>query len=648
MAIGDTFDAEVDKLRSTLHQHLASEFSSVRAELKSEVNQIREMMRSHLAALRSELITRTDDKLTTFQKTSSPFAISSEPAVMVDVAFSGDPGQLTSFLYSVYDALTVHENCFANNDRRVKWIARHFRPASSPAADWWISLVAENASLFESSIPEGQTASFPFRLEKLTLVTSFLHELVLTFSDPFADQKALKMLQGFEMGKLGIQQFNTKFNALSYRVKGINEALLIDYYQRALSDRVRRQALSRPDWALCRTVKDCQAVALLACRQLDDLYVSSRPVVPAAPANPMVSIPRDPTAMDVDVHASGARLTRTLVPSIVTFNFYRELCHQRALCWRCLKGYDESHRARKADTSLPSCPNPPVDSLQMDPFATHCQSQPLPPPMHQVAVASHVSPPPTLSSSPAASHRLSSGGLQYYHSPPHLAYPPPPHPHLAYPPPLPQPHYAVYSTPPHSSLPTPAHFAPSPSSLPPTVPYVLQPGPAASVSSPAPPPPVPASVAAVFYEYQDFDTPTYYDLPSGASEDPHDLGFWTVPDDDTPSSASISAIEFSSPLSVGARLILQVTLWAGKKAMVARALVDLGSDGDFIDSKFVALNGLSLLRRKFPIKASGFDRTPSASGLVTYFWKGVMTMIGSDSQLFDSTINLNSTMLGGI
>lgn len=268
VAIGSTFDAEVDKLRANLQQDLSTEFSSVRSELKSEIGQLREMLRSHLAALRSELITRTDDKLTTFQKSSSPFALSSltsEPAVMVDVSFSGDPSQLTSFLYSMYDALAVHEARFVNDDRRVKWIARHFRPASSPAADWWISLIAENASLFESSIPEGQTAAFPFRLERLTSVSSFLQDLVLTFSDPFADKKALKTLQTFDMGKLGIQKFNTKFNALSYRVKGINEALLIDYYQKALSERVRRQVLGRPDWAPCRTVKDCQTVALLAC-----------------------------------------------------------------------------------------------------------------------------------------------------------------------------------------------------------------------------------------------------------------------------------------------------------------------------------------------------------------------------------------------
>lgn len=469
--IGNAFDGEVDKLRLRWEKELASEFASIRGELKTEVAQICEMMRSHLAALRNELITRTDDKLTTFHKSSAPSIPSLEPTVLTDVCFSGDPAQLTSFLYAIHVALALHDARFASNDRCFKWIARHFRPATSPAADWWISLVAENTSMFDRSIPEGQTASFPFRLEKLKTVSSFLDELVTTFSDPFADQKALKALQGFEMGKLGIQQFNAKFNALSYCVKGLNKAVLINYYQRALSDRVRRQALSRQDWAPCRTVKECQAVTLLASRQLDDLSSTHRPVALTGHAGAMVPVPQDPTAMDVDVHAAGACMVRSPVPSIVSFNFYRELCHQRGLCWRCLKGYNEAHRARKADpSSLSSCPNPPVDSVQMDRFATQCQSQPLPPPMHQVAVASHLSPVPTVLSDHPGSLLSPVGGQPFYHSPPHLAYPPP----MAYHP------YPPYSVPPPVSLLPSSPYDTPRSPLPVVNPPSPQPGPAAS------------------------------------------------------------------------------------------------------------------------------------------------------------------------
>lgn len=144
-----TFDAEVGKLRTSLEQVLASEFDSVRSEIKSEVSQIRETMRSHIAALRSELMTRTDDKLLTFHKSSPSLPAFAEPPILAEVSFSGDSSHLTAFLYAIYDALLIHEARFANNDRRVKWVARHLRPATSPAANWWSSLVAQNASLFD-------------------------------------------------------------------------------------------------------------------------------------------------------------------------------------------------------------------------------------------------------------------------------------------------------------------------------------------------------------------------------------------------------------------------------------------------------------------------------------------------------------------
>lgn len=64
--IGHTFNMEVDKLRKSLEQALMSEFASVRVEIKSEVAQLQDTMRSQTAALRSELMTLTDDKMATF------------------------------------------------------------------------------------------------------------------------------------------------------------------------------------------------------------------------------------------------------------------------------------------------------------------------------------------------------------------------------------------------------------------------------------------------------------------------------------------------------------------------------------------------------------------------------------------------------
>lgn len=168
-------------------------------------------------------------------------------------------------------------------------------------------MVAENAGLFEGVVSEGKTAVFHFHLPYLLTVDGFLDELIASFADPFAAQKALKSLQDFAMGRLGVQQYNVKFNSLLYCVKGLSEPILMDYYQRGLSDCVRRQAMGRPDWGPCRSTKALQAVTLLASKHLDDLSTVHRPVFPGGAPPPtanMISVPRDPAAMDLDVHAA--------------------------------------------------------------------------------------------------------------------------------------------------------------------------------------------------------------------------------------------------------------------------------------------------------------------------------------------------------
>lgn len=76
-------------------------------------------------------------------------------------------------------------------------------------------------------------------------------------------------------------------------------------------------------------------------------------------------------------------------------------------------------------------------------------------------------------------------------------------------------------------------------------------------------------------------------------------------------------------------------------------MIDSGLEGDFVDASFVQTHSLGLLKRKYPIKCSSFDGSAAAAGPITHFWSGVMTMVGTEDQLFSSSINLNSTRLGG-
>lgn len=319
--------------------------------------------------------------------------------------------------------------------------------------------------------------------------------------------------------------------------------------------------------------------------------------------------------MDVNIHA--LRAGRMVTPTVVTFTFYRKLCQQRGICWCCLKAYNDDHRARKANPAATPCPHPPVGAAQMDQFARICQTQPLPPPpvsqfggsapsILAVAAVSPLAHPfeggPALLTPPASS----------YHTPPHLVYLP--QPSFSYP----QVHHPVVSYPLYPVHP-PLHHYPV-HAPPPAVPGTTPLLPATPVLGPVPAPVSPpgslAAVSAVFSEYVDLDEPCFYDLPEGSLDDPLDGGFWSAPEE---SRASISAIEFQNPALVGARMILKVTLWAGKRAVSAWALIDSGSDGDFIDSSFSANHSLSLLKRKFPLNASGFNRAPAKSGPITHF-----------------------------
>lgn len=205
----------------------------------------------------------------------------------------------------------------------------------------------------------------------------------------------------------------------------------------------------------------------------------------------------------------------------------------------------------------------------MDQFAQQCQSQPLPPPsarptVHTAAVAaplSEVSPHPALLPHP---FMLLYGGHPYYQPPPHFLHPS--HPPSPY----------------GSGLP-PSQVFPAPLAVPKH--QLFQSGPAVS-PAPVPPETAVSAIAAAFTEYQNLDKPRYYNLPPGYSSDPGDAGLWTLDDEVAPTPASISAVDFVSSDSGASRLVLTLTLWVGKRAVAAKALIDSGSEGDFVDSTF--------------------------------------------------------------
>lgn len=84
----------------------------------------------------------------------------------------------------------------------------------------------------------------------------------------------------------------------------------------------------------------------------------------------------------------------------------------------------------------------------------------------------------------------------------------------------------------------------------------------------------------------------------------------------------------------------------GKRAVCARALIDLGSEGDFVDFIFAKNNVSGLLKRKYHITCSSFNGSAAAADPITYFRSGSMTRIGTASHLFHSSVEFNLTHLG--
>ncbi|EGG11994.1 uncharacterized protein MELLADRAFT_101873 [Melampsora larici-populina 98AG31] len=88
---------------------------------------------------------------------------------------------------------------------------------------------------------------------------------------------------------------------------------------------------------------------------------SSLPVQRSFSSPPIVPIPRDPNAMEVDVNAINARPTFPPLPNGILFQFFVKFCHARKMCHKCLK---------------PLCPNaPPKTTQEIKTFMNFHQSR---------------------------------------------------------------------------------------------------------------------------------------------------------------------------------------------------------------------------------------------------------------------------------
>lgn len=129
----------------------------------------------------------------------------------------------------------------------------------------------------------------------------------------------------------------------------------MDYYKRALSGPIRRQAILRADWASAHTLAKKMTIATLASQQLDEANgVSHSKHLHTHSSQQMVSVPTESDAMEVDVIGLSSH------PSTFPKKTYIDECKRLKLCTRCLGPYNDTHRTSSGSAT---CPNA-VASLQ--------------------------------------------------------------------------------------------------------------------------------------------------------------------------------------------------------------------------------------------------------------------------------------------
>lgn len=109
----------------------------------------------------------------------------------------------------------------------------------------------------------------------------------------------------------------------------------------------------------------------------------------------------------------------------------------------------------------------------------------------------------------------------------------------------------------------------------------------------------------------------------------------------------VSALSFAGIRAGGDfRVTLFVWLMSGGQRFLAKALVDSGSMGDFILTKFVQDHHLSLTERDVPLTCLTFDGSPSTGGLITHKWEGSMCLQGDDGSYFACPLDVSATKIG--
>lgn len=138
--------------------------------------------------------------------------IQKEPKIRDNLKFTGESRLLRQFLLDIYDTLEQYSTEFANDKRKINWIAGHFVSNSndvSPAQSWFLSLLMNNAHIHGVVDPYANLKSLKYVLPALCTTEAFIKELILMFGDKTSSRTARDDLSKCKQGNTTIIDYNS-------------------------------------------------------------------------------------------------------------------------------------------------------------------------------------------------------------------------------------------------------------------------------------------------------------------------------------------------------------------------------------------------------------------------------------------------------
>lgn len=297
----------------------------------------------------------------------------------------------------IYDILEQYSSDFANDKRRINWIAGHFVSNTSdvsPAQAWFLALLMKNPHSHGVVDPYANLKSLDYVLPALSSTDAFIKELILVFGDKTSSRTAREDLAKCKQGNSNIVDYNSRYTALALYVVQSDEDAILKYVAELNQD-VRYAAIHVPGWTDATSVVEKQAIAVQAQHIVDEVaamggkskkniyqHLNSNnpvtiPVQVVKTVTPLIPVAHTP--MEIDAIATRNNDKRNPFPAI------RSICIQKSLCFRCLKPFEPKTHMVDGERRFPNKNASLSDKLALISDVKHDKKKPFETNIHQIA-----------------------------------------------------------------------------------------------------------------------------------------------------------------------------------------------------------------------------------------------------------------------